>query len=147
MSTNTPTRKTTTNRVPRAPEPRSDADRSAPFAGLLNEVRSDAGAPAVTPEPRLAAAAERHAEDMAARGFISHDGSDGSTPQDRVTDAGYASCMTAENIALQPDTERELVTQWMNSPAHRTNMLRGNADAFGLAQAGGYWVLVLARPC
>ena len=126
---------------------RSGADHSDAFAPTLNAVRAQHDLAALRPAPRLAAAAETHAADMAEEDFISHDGSDGSTMQSRIVAAGYPSCASAENIALRATSRDEAIAQWLDSPAHRENVLRGGMEEFGLAEVGGYWVLKLARPC
>src|SRR5262245_42494270 len=41
-------------------------------------------------DPRLSAAAQRHANDMLKSGVDGHTGSDGSSPEARIADAGYA---------------------------------------------------------
>ena len=126
---------------------RSAADHSHAFAPKLNAVRAQNDLAALRPEARLAAAAETHAADMAEADFISHDGSDGSTMQSRIVATGYPSCASAENIALRATSREEAIAQWLESPAHRDNVLRGGMEDFGLAEVGGYWVLKLARPC
>ena len=57
------------------------------------------GRAALVYDMRLEAAARAHGQDMAARGFFSHTGSDGSDIGDRLRRAGYAFCFGAENIA------------------------------------------------
>ena len=126
---------------------RADTDHSDAFAPKLNAVRAQHDLAALRPEPRLAAAAETHAADMAAEDFISHDGSDGSTMQSRIVAEGYPSCVSAENIALRATTREQAIAQWLESPPHLENVLRGGVEEFGLAEVGGYWVLKLARPC
>lgn len=57
----------------------------------------------------------------------------------------------AENIAHGAFGPDELFRRWMDSPAHRRNMLNPAYTRYGLAsaeEAGGgrrYWALVLAR--
>lgn len=56
---------------------------------LINQYRVDNGFTVLQHDSHLQAASNRHADDMAANGFFSHNGSDGSTYQDRALDAGY----------------------------------------------------------
>lgn len=126
----------------------STADNAA-FATLLNSVRSNNGAAAVMFDARLAAAAQAHANDMAANGFFNHTGSDGSTEGDRARAAGYNWTNIGENIALGQQSEAEAMTSWTNSPSHHANNINPNFEDFGLATAGSgastNWVLVLGR--
>lgn len=68
----------------------------------------------------LTLAAEWHAEDMISNRNINDDtGSDGSTPQDRATAAGFRG-KAAETVAINPAisiTSLELVNQWYYNPA------------------------------
>lgn len=115
----------------------------------VNAYRASNGKPKLAGDPRLAAAAQAHADDMARNNFFSHTGSDGSRPSERVTRAGYAWSAVAENLALNSTDCAAAVTQWVNSPPHKTNMLGSYSQAgIGMAKSGStiYHVLVLANP-
>jgi uncharacterized protein YkwD len=96
-------------------------------------------------DPRLQAAAMKHAEWMRSAGVLSHTGQGGSTPGTRALAAGYAGSAIAENIAAGQRTAAEVVTDWIRSPGHRANILGDYADA-GTGHAGDYWCLLLGRP-
>ena len=53
----------------------------------VNRLRQACGV--IGDDPRLTAAAQRHADDMLRNGLNGHLGSDGSSPQMRITEAGY----------------------------------------------------------
>ncbi len=65
---------------------RADDSGTAVYSGV-NRLRQACGA--IGDDPRLTAAAQRHANDMLKNGLDGHIGSDGSSPQARITDAGY----------------------------------------------------------
>ncbi|WP_298261394.1 CAP domain-containing protein [uncultured Litoreibacter sp.] len=110
---------------------------------LLNTERAKQGLHALTMNPKLAAAARVHAQDMARAGFFSHTGSDGSMPADRVRAQGYGFCFVAENIAQGQPTAGQVMQAWMDSQGHRRNNLSSAARDYGAANAqGDYWVLV-----
>ena len=118
---------------------------------LVNQERRAAGIPAMTLNAALTSAAERHANDMAATGNLSHLGSDGSSVGDRVTEAGYLLRGIAENVATGPQTPEGAMQNWMNSAGHKTNILNGTYRDFGAAKAVGgrgrpYWVQVFGTP-
>ncbi|KIC51413.1 serine protease [Tateyamaria sp. ANG-S1] len=99
-------------------------------------------------DPVLEAVAAGHARDMAANGFFSHSGSDGSDIGQRLTRGGYRFCFGAENIASGQRSLTEVMASWMASRGHRRNILHRQAQAVGLAQTpGNIWVMVLAAPC
>ncbi len=137
--------------TPSASEMMSDTahvNSNSSFTSMLNGVRSDNGAAAVTYDARLGAAAQGHANDMLANGFFSHTGSNGSSVGDRVTAQGYTWRTVGENIARGYQSEASVLDGWVNSPGHQANNVNPNFEDFALARAGSgsslYWVLVLA---
>ncbi len=118
----------------------------------VNRIRSASGLGALTLSAELDGAAQAHAVDMAARGQLSHTGSDGSGAGDRVLRAGYRYREYAENIAQGQTSVPETVADWMESPGHRANMLLPDVRDLGVGYAegrpagrvpGNYWVIVL----
>lgn len=116
------------------------------FLALINEERTKSGLGLLVENARLSAAAQAHAADMAAQGYFSHTGLNGSTFSERAQAAGYA-CAAAENIAAGQRSEADVMTGWMNSAGHRRNILLRDATQFGLGRAGNTWVLMLGRGC
>lgn len=116
------------------------------IGAALNQVRATKGLAAVQPDRALQAAAERHGQDMAASGFFSHSGSDGSGVSERVKTQGYGFCFVAENLAKGSLSASDVIALWQSSKGHRQNMLDRRATEFGAARVGVLWVLVLGRP-
>jgi uncharacterized protein YkwD len=108
---------------------------------LVNAERAKAGCPALTVDPALTKAAQEHSEDMAAHRNMSHTGSDGSSPADRITGAGYRWSAYGENVAYGYDTPEQVMAGWMASSGHRANILDCGFKEIGvgLAQPGSYW--------
>ena len=65
----------------------------------INAARAGRGLRALAANDQLAAAAERHAQDMATHPGIVHIGSDGSTIEERIRGAGYAPVAFGEVVA------------------------------------------------
>ena len=104
-------------------------------------------------DARLAAAASRHAQDMARHGFLEHEGSDGSSPGERATRAGYRWRSVAENVAAGQTTARQVVQEWIRSPVHCAALMGADFTDMGVAyavdlksEAGIYWSQKLALP-
>ena len=108
-------------------------DFEAEVLQLTNAFRADNGLDPLTVDPRLNEAAEAHSQSMAEEDFFSHTGLDGSSPGDRIEDAGYTNWSTwAENIAAgQPEPE-DVMEAWINSPGHRANLLNPNLEDIGI---------------
>ncbi len=129
---------------------------------LVNHDRAEHGLRPVEWDETAARAAQRHAEDMAAHGFTSHWGTDGSVPEQRYTEAG-GTHMVQENSACFFDAvareldrgpgylaaelekiESAFVTEVPPHDGHRQNILKPvhNRLGIGLARPKG-----LDRPC
>ncbi|HEV3164612.1 MAG TPA: CAP domain-containing protein [Isosphaeraceae bacterium] len=128
----------------------SDDPIVAALIAAHNRERVEAGLPPLAPSVALQAAAEQHARDMAAQGKMSHKGSDGSTPEARIKQAGYAYQTAGENVAAGQTTVAEVMQTWMNSPPHKKNIL-GQFSEIGAAHAEAddgtvYWCVDFGTP-
>lgn len=118
------------------------------FGDALNTMRAQNGLGALRDDARLTRAAQAYAEDMAAHGYFSHTGRNGSSVMTRARAAGcQGRGYFAENIAWGQRSANDAFQGWAASAGHRTNMLGRNYGAFGLGQASGYWVLIFADQC
>lgn len=108
---------------------------------LTNAARQDAGCAPLRVEVGLTAAAQGHAQDMAARDYFSHTTPEGVPFDQRIRNAGYGR-PGAENIAQGSRTAEGVMDLWMESPGHRANILNCELTAIGvgLDQDGFYWV-------
>lgn len=110
----------------------------------INAERAAAGHAPLTRCATLDVAAQRHSEDQAARSTMTHTGSDGSGIGDRATSAGYRGWTAlAENVAAGQSDVPSVMSAWMASSGHRTNILGGYAHVgVGLARSANgtpYW--------
>jgi uncharacterized protein YkwD len=92
-------------------------------------------APPLSLAPALTRAARAHSRDMAVHDFFSHTGSDGSTPGQRATRAGYRWSMVGENIASGVETPAAAVAGWLASPHHCANIMTAGFRQMGVAFA------------
>ncbi len=91
-------------------------------------------------DPRLAAVARAHSEEMARNGYFSHQSLDGRQPDERVSDARIPWLATGENIARASDvTQAEAM--FMDEPKfqqnHRGNILNTRFTHVGIGVARG----------
>ncbi|MFJ3903910.1 CAP domain-containing protein [Streptomyces sp. NPDC090025] len=111
---------------------------------LVNAERRKGGCPALRADGRLRSAAQRHADDMAARDYYAHAGRDGRDAGDRITAAGYDWSSWGENIHRGPRSPAQAVAEWMNSEGHRANILNCSFRDLGvgvnLTANGPWWV-------
>jgi uncharacterized protein YkwD len=115
---------------------RADDSGTAVYSGV-SRLRQACGG--IGDDPRLTAAAQRHANDMLKNGVDGHIGSDGSSPLARITDAGYVrTSYTGETVYWgtgSAATPSVALDRWMESPAHRAIILNCAFTAAGFATA------------
>jgi uncharacterized protein YkwD len=128
----------------------------------VNQVRLDAGLAPYKRSSNLTTAAQRHADDVAAHGFVDpsdvHLGSDGTHEQERVAETDYAAwtwngggLIVDENMSTY-DTIEASMEFFMGSAVHRSNILSSTYREIGIGVSvdsdGGYYhVLVFGvRP-
>lgn len=99
-------------------------DWEAQVAVMINEQRANYGKYPLVMNDRLTISARAHSVDMVVNKFMSHTGSDGSTPQQREQRAGYYGRYWGEIIG--GGTPSVAVTWWMNEPGHRDMVLGTN---------------------
>ena len=101
----------------------------------LQSIASSQARPPLAWNPQLAQAAQAHSQDMASNNFQSHNGSDGSTPPQRIAAAGYTnSAMSGENVyayasSVDQAMEAFLLDWGVSDAGHRTNILQPNVSA------------------
>jgi uncharacterized protein YkwD len=147
-TTASPSARSTTTAASAAPKPSSTPKATATASGvvariveLVNAERSKVGCSALTLNTTLTKVAQAHSEDMALHQNMSHSGSDGSSPGDRITSAGYTWSAYGENVAYGYATPEQVMAGWMASPGHKANILNCTFKEIGvgLAQPNSYW--------
>jgi uncharacterized protein YkwD len=124
------------------PGPRDAVKIERRVLELTNEARAHGrqcgrepfdAAPPLKSSPLLSRVAMEHSKDMAAHDRFDHTGSDGSSPGDRMTRAGYKWRMAGENIASGVTTADAVVAGWLNSPHHCENIMGPRFTQMGIA--------------
>jgi uncharacterized protein YkwD len=120
---------------------------------LINAYRRKKGLRPLKLQPALTEAARAHSRDLAKWDRISHFGSDGSNPWDRVKRAGYHAKLAAENVGTGQASLEEVLKGWEASPGHNKNLLLPDAEHMGIAlvqdpktEFKTFWTLVIAAP-
>lgn len=106
---------------------------------LTNADRAGEGLHGLSVNPTLVAAAQLKANDMAAKGYFSHNTPDGKTPWYWFGEAGYEFSYAGENLAVFFGDSADVARAWMNSPSHRANILSSSFTEIGIATAEGYY--------
>ena len=117
---------------------------------LINDYRKSKGLKPLKLNTELTEAAKAHSRDLAKWDRISHYGSDGSNPWDRVKRAGYHARLAAENVGAGQVDFKEVLRGWEESPGHNKNLLLADAHDMGIAlvqdpktEFKSFWTLVI----
>ncbi len=145
--------------VPDAPQPWPRPDLPgeldveevrAQLLELHNRARKEVRRPRLEEARRLSEAAQAHAEEMAARGEMTHQGGDGSTVVDRLKVRGYKYRRCGENVARGRYSPELVMRGWLTSPPHRANILGGFSQiglGYAIAKDGApYWCVTFGLP-
>jgi uncharacterized protein YkwD len=105
----------------------------------INSIRREHGLAPLRLSARLSAAARQHSQEMAARGYFSHDSANGSSFDRRIARyyplGGNRYWSVGENLLWSsPDVDPGGALQmWWNSPEHRKNMLTARWREIGVS--------------
>lgn len=99
---------------------------------LVNQQRVANGLSALIDNPKLDASATAKCSDMVLHNYWAHDDPvTGTTPWDFMHQQGVYFTTAGENLAEGHFTSESMVTSWMNSPEHRSNILNANYHYVG----------------
>ncbi|WP_326763170.1 CAP domain-containing protein [Streptomyces phaeochromogenes] len=122
------------------------------FLGLVNSARAAVGAPPVSLDARLTAAAHTHAAGMAARGSLGSEGADGLSVYQRLTASGYAYLTVGEHLVSGPLDAAGFVEYCLSSEQSRRTIHDPAFTEAGVAYVPDgrsgilYWTALWARP-
>lgn len=104
---------------------------------LTNVERTQNAAQPLTRNATLDAAAKLKAEHMAQNEYFSHYSPDGVSPWHWFGQVNYVFAHAGENLAIHFTDSDEVVEAWMNSPAHRENIVAEKFTEIGVGTAKG----------
>jgi uncharacterized protein YkwD len=131
-------------------------DYESQTAALLNQQRNQNGLASLAMNSALTSSARGHSIDMVTHNLAQHNGSDGSTPQQRMKAAGYGGSWWGEIIYWgggSYGTPSQAVTWWMNDPPHKDVILGTHYTDFGVGYVscstfsyGGFFTVDFGGP-
>lgn len=133
-----PQRPFATTTLPQAPEvtttPTDVLEQQT--VDLINQRRVALGLGTLRVDSHLVAAARRHSDDIGPNGLCQHEGTDGSSPWDRIDQSGYTGFGNAEVVGCGYDTPESIVDGWWNSPPHHDILINPETNDIGC----GWWL-------
>ncbi len=120
---------------------------------LINGERTKNSLTALNSNTQLATAAKNHAADMLCNNYFSNIGLDKSTPEERVSRAGFTGSGVAEVIYASPTADPQTALNWwLNNPENKEALLKADSNVLGVAYVksdkslfGGYFVVITAK--
>lgn len=118
---------------------------------LVNVERSKRGLGTLKKNWEVARVARYKATDMANKNYFSHTSPTYGSPFKMMETFGIRFSAAGENIAMGQRTPQEVMTAWMNSPGHRSNILSGSFTQIGVGAAKNkngtiYWSQMFIKP-
>lgn len=109
---------------------------------LVNQERKKNGLPALQSSASLNKMANMKAQDMLKNNYFSHTSPTYGSPFDMMHQLGITYSTAGENIAEGQTSAQQVMTDWMNSPGHRANILNKNYTNIGVGHSTSknYWV-------
>lgn len=118
---------------------------------LVNRERTKRGLMALKQNWQLCRVARYKSQDMAAKHYFSHTSPTYGSPFTMIQNFGIRFSAAGENIAMGQRTPQEVMTSWMNSPGHRSNILSPAYTQIGVGAAKDsrgviYWTQQFIKP-
>jgi uncharacterized YkwD family protein/spore coat assembly protein SafA len=104
-------------------------------ARLVNVERSKNGLKPLTLNWEISRVARLKSQDMANKGYFSHQSPTYGSPFDMLKNYGIKYSYAGENIAKGQTSPQSVMTSWMNSAGHRANILNANYTQIGVGVA------------
>ena len=131
-------------------------DPAGELLSLVNNTRLTQGLYPYVTNRALTTAAQRHSDDMATTGQVSHTGSDGSSDTQRILEAGFGvyefGPLVGENVHGGTGGSKVPFSAWMDQSGARSNLLHDEYREVGIGvasdtQGRSFWTLTVgAQP-
>lgn len=105
----------------------------------VNQERNEQNIDSLQEDAQLQQAAQMKADDMASRGYFSHETPDGKDPWYWLDKNDIEYTKAGENLAIKFEDPAGVVPAWMNSPKHKKNVLNANYTQTGIGIATGQY--------
>jgi len=113
--------------------------QEANIIARTNQVRAEAGLPALKTDSRLMRSAAAKAADMANKGYFAHADASGNHMNYWIAPEGYVYSLAGENIAKGYNDINRLMNAWIASPTHYKNLAEPKFTDIGVGMAMGYY--------
>lgn len=140
------------NVAPRSSDTQSSmSEMTKKVVDLVNKERVNRGLQPLAIDAKLTDCAQAKAQDMVNKNYFAHNSPTYGSPFNMMEQWGIKFTAAGENIAEGQRTAEEVMTSWMNSPGHRSNILSDSFADIGVGVAKDkngvlYWSQMFMRP-
>ena len=113
--------------------------QEAAIIARTNQIRAEAGLPALVVNQSLAISAVNKANDMATKGYFAHANPDGQRMGYWIGATGYVYSLAGENLAKGYSSLDRLMNAWVTSPSHYKNLVEPKFTQIGIGMAEGWY--------
>lgn len=118
---------------------------------LVNAERAKRGLQLLAQNWELSRVARYKSDDMLKKGYFAHESPTYGSPFHMMESFGIRFSAAAENIACGQKTPQEVMSSWMNSAGHRSNILSPSYTQIGVGAAKDsngnlYWTQMFIKP-
>ena len=123
-----------------APDNTKQGSFQSQVVDLVNQERAKNGLAALETDSLLTKVATEKARDMDVNNYFDHNSPTYGSPFDMMRSFGVTYSYAGENIAMGQPTPERVMSDWMNSPGHRANILNVHFGKIGVGYVNGEWV-------
>jgi len=128
------------------PEKALASSNTANLIKLTNEIRIQNNLPELKESETLNKVALSRAQDMLQNNYFSHQSPNGKSFINELEKKKYYFSSAGENLAIDFYENEKIVNSWMQSPAHRQNILNPDFKEIGIGRANDIVVQIFAVP-
>lgn len=110
---------------------------AADIIAVTNTARTLNGLAPLATSTLLTHSAQTKANTMLAQGYFAHTNPEGAHFWTLIRAVGYTYTLAGENLAIGFSSDDEIIKAWLNSPAHRDNILNPEYKEIGIGLAYG----------
>ncbi len=105
----------------------------------INEARAAEGLPPLTENRALTSSAKLKIAELMKKGALVHTSSPAGSAWPVLVQGGYTYIHAGENLAVNIESEQEIVDEWIDSPLHKKNMVDPRFTDVGVAIGQGFY--------
>jgi uncharacterized protein YkwD len=112
---------------------------------ITNKERKAKGLKPYIMDSTLMELAMIRAAEMKSINKMTHTRPNGESGLDIIEETWTLTISSGENIAYGQSSAQQVMSQWMNSPGHRSNIMNAYLNRMGAGECDGYWVQLFAK--